>query len=486
MIDPIAADAAADVEAAAAIDATADIEVRSPWDGRLVGRVPAAGPPEVARAIARVAGYDRGLDVGRRSAILTEAADRLAERGEEFAGLITAEAGTRIRDSRTEVDRAVNNLRVAAEECRRIRGETVEVTIGGVPRLALTMREPVGTVAAITPFNRPLNQVVVKIAPALAMNNGVVVKPSELAPLSALALARLLYDCGLPEPMLAVVTGRPAVVGPALLGDPAVDMVTFTGSVATGEAIARAAGMRKLTLELGGNDPLIVLADADLDRAAALAASGAFASAGQSCRGIKRILCVAEVADAFAQRLTARVRRLRCGDPAQEQTDVGPVVSQDAAARVVRRIEAAVEDGARLLLGGGRSRALVEPAVLDHVDPGSELVTEETFGPVAPIIRVPDLDGAIEVANSTPYGLQAGVLTRDVTAFLEAASRLRVGALALDDGPGFDSPHIPFGGVRKSGIGREGIAYAMAEMSTVKTVVLPRPGAARAAAERGR
>ncbi|HZN73679.1 MAG TPA: aldehyde dehydrogenase family protein [Micromonosporaceae bacterium] len=450
------------------------VEVRSPWDGRVVGRVADDSVEDVSRAVTTVAGYDRRLDVAARAEILATAAGLLAQRREELADLVTAEAGICARDSRTEVDRAVANLRVASEECRRIRGETIEITVGGTPRLALTLREPVGTVAAVTPFNRPLNQVVVKVAPALAMNNGVVVKPSEKAPLSALALAAILHEAGLPESMLAVVTGQPGTVGPALVAHPAVDMVTFTGSVATGEAIARAAGMRKLHLELGGNDPLIVLADADLERAARLAVAGAFGNAGQSCRGVKRIICVAQVADELADLLLARVRRLRCGDPADPTTDIGPVISADAAAVVAGRVDAAVGDGAVLRHGGGHRGALVPPAVLDHVDAASELVAVETFGPVAPIIRVADADAAVAVANSTPYGLQAGVLTQSFPAFLEIASRLRVGAVALDDGPNFDSPYIPFGGVRKSGIGREGIAYSMAEMSTVKTVVLPR------------
>lgn len=450
------------------------IEVRSPWDGRLVGRVADDGVEDVSRAVTTVAGYDRRLDVAERAEILATAARLVAERREELADLITAEAGTCAKDSRKEVDRAVGNLKVASEECRRIRGETIEITAGGTPRLALTVREPYGTIAAITPFNRPLNQVVVKVAPALAVNNGVVVKPSEKAPLTAFELAGILHESGLPGAMLALVTGRPETVGNALVAHPAVDLVTFTGSVATGEAIARAAGMRKLHLELGGNDPLIVLADADLERAARLAVAGACGNAGQSCRGVKRIICAAEVADELSDLLVERVRGLRHGDPADPGTDVGPLISADAAALVAARIEAAVKDGAVLRHGGGHDGALVPPAVLDHVRPHSELVTAETFGPVAPIIRVDGVEEAVAVANGTPYGLQAGVLTQNLPAFMEIASRLRVGAVAFDDGPNFDSPYIPFGGVRKSGIGREGIAYSMAEMSTVKTVVLPR------------
>jgi putative phosphonoacetaldehyde dehydrogenase len=449
------------------------LEVRSPWNDELAGTVAMDSAIDVDQAVRAVARYDRRLTGERRSAILADTAGRLRSRREALAALITAEAGLCFRDSTREVDRACANLRIAAEEARRIHGQTTELTAGQERRMALTIREPVGTVAAITPFNRPLNQVVVKVAPAIAANNAVVVKPSEKAPLAALELAQALVDSGLPPEMIAVVTGDPVVLGTALVTHELVDMVTFTGSVGTGERIAAAAGMRKLLLELGGNDPLIVLDDADLDRAVAIAVAGAFGNSGQSCRGVKRILVTPGVADEFADRLRARACTLRFGDPRDPATDVGPLISEQHAAAVAAACAAAVAQGARLLCGGHHEGAVVAPTVLDHVDPAAGLVTEETFGPVAPLITVGSADEAIEVANSTRYGLQAGVVTNSIDAFLSVASGLRVGAVNLMDGPQFDSPYVPFGGVKKSGLGREGIRFAIAEMTTIKTIVLP-------------
>lgn len=449
------------------------LEVRSPWNGALAGTAAMDSAIAVDQAVRAAAGYDRRLTGERRSAILTETAGLLRSRREALASLITAEAGLCYRDSTREVDRACANLRIAAEEARRIHGQTMELTAGEERRMALTIREPVGTVAAITPFNRPLNQVVVKVAPAIAANNAVIVKPSEKAPLAALELAQALVDSGLPAEMIGVVTGDPAEVGTALVTHELVDMVTFTGSVATGERIAAAAGMRKLLLELGGNDPLIVLDDADLDRAAAIAVGGAFGNSGQSCRGVKRILVTPGIADQFVGRLQERTRTLRFGDPRDPATDVGPLITEQYAVAVVEVCRAAVAQGARLLCGGHRDGAVVAPTVLDHVDPRADVVTDETFGPVAPVIRVGSADEAIEVANSTRYGLQAGVVTNSFDAFLSIASGLRVGAVNLMDGPNFDSPYVPFGGVKKSGLGREGVRFAIAEMTTFKTVVLP-------------
>jgi acyl-CoA reductase-like NAD-dependent aldehyde dehydrogenase len=300
-----------------------------------------------------------------------------------------------------------------------------------------------------------------------------VLKPSERTPLTALAFAELLTGVGYPKEMLAVLTGDPAVVGGALARHPAVDMVTFTGSVSTGRAVAAAAAGKKLLLELGGNDPLLVLPDADLDLAARLAADGAFATAGQSCRGVKRIIVWAEVADRFVERLVAASRVKRFGDPHRPEIEVGPLIDEAAAELVQRRVDSAISAGARLCHGGDRNGALVAPTVLDRVPPGAELVREETFGPVAPVLRVGGLDEAVEVANGTAYGLQAGVVTNDSAAFWQLAARLRVGAVNLLEGPQFDSPHIPFGGVKASGLGREGIRYAIREMSTTKTVTVP-------------
>jgi acyl-CoA reductase-like NAD-dependent aldehyde dehydrogenase len=288
-----------------------------------------------------------------------------------------------------------------------------------------------------------------------------------------LALAELALQAGFPVEMLAVVTGDPGVAGPALAGHPLVDMVTFTGSAAVGRAVASAAAGRKLLLELGGNDPLIVLEDADLDLAARLAANGAFATAGQSCRGVKRIIIVEAVADAFIPRLVAVAEAKTYGDPRLVDTDVGPLVDDAAVNTVLSRVRSAVASGASLLLGGTRSGNVVAPTVLDAVPADADLVTEETFGPIAPVIRVRDADTAVAVANSTAYGLQSGVVTESTEAFWRVASRLRVGAVNLGESPSFDSPYIPFGGVKGSGYGREGMKYAIQEMSTVKTITIP-------------
>lgn len=451
----------------------AERQVRNPFTGEVVGSVRYAGRAEAEAALRAARRYDGSLTAERRAHLLARLADALEAEASRFAGLITAEAGLCRKDGAREVERSVGNLRVAAAEAQRLHGQALRVAKGEGERIALTVFEPVGVIAAITPFNRPLNQVVVKVAPAVAANNAVVVKPSEKTPLTALAFAELFMRVGFPPEMLQVVVGDPREVGELLVDSPLVDMLTFTGSVRTGESVARRAGMKKIMLELGGNDPLFVLPDADLGLAAKLAADGAFATAGQSCRAVKRIIVFEEVADAFARALVAETERRRCGDPYDPATDIGPMIDEPAAADVERRWKAALAAGARLLAGGRREGALVYPTVLDRVDPLSELVASETFGPVAPLLRVTSLDQAIAIANGTEYGLQAGVVTRDAAAFMRIARELRVGGIALLDAPTFDSPHVPFGGVKKSGLGREGVRFAMREMSTVKTVVLP-------------
>ncbi|GAA0936068.1 aldehyde dehydrogenase family protein [Nonomuraea longicatena] len=449
------------------------ITVRSPWDGEVVGDVPADTPQELDEAIRHLRAVRRPLPPRRRAEVLRRTAELLRERAEETAMLITRESGVCVAETRGEVERAAVNLTVAAEEAERLRGESIPVP--GQNRLAVTLLEPAGVVAALTPFNRPLNQVVVKVAPAVAAGCAVVLKPSEKTPLTALALARLMIEAGLPPESLVVTTGAPGRLGPALAGHPGVDMVTFTGSVPTGERVASAASGKRILLELGGNDPLIVLPDADLELASRLAADGAFATAGQSCRGVKRVIAVGGIADDLSAAIATRAGRKRAGDPLDPATDVGPLISREAAAEVERRVREAVAAGAKQLYGGERDGALLTPVVLDRVPPDAELVVEETFGPVAPVIRVGGVDEAIEVANSTRYGLQSGVVTSDATAFMRIAAELRVGAVNLNAGPQFDSPHIPFGGVKASGLGREGLRYAIREMCVTKTVTLPLP-----------
>ncbi len=447
--------------------------IRNPYTGETVGWVADCTVADVERALVTASSYDRSLSGEQRARLLARLADALERDKQRFRALITDEAGMCVKDAAVEVERSIGNLRLAAAEAQRLDGEALRYSKGGVDKLALTLHEPAGVIAVITPFNRPLNQVVVKVAPAVAANNAVVLKPSEKTPLSALAFAELFHAAGFPREMLTVVTGDPRLIGDTLIASPLVDIVSFTGSVRTGESVAQRTGMKKLLLELGGNDPLFVLEDADLALAAKLAADGALATAGQACRAVKRIIVMDAVADAFAHALVDAVARKRWGNPYDPETDVGPLIDEAAAVEVERRCNSAVDEGASLLHGGRRDGALLAPIVLDHVDPRSALVAEETFGPVAPIVRAGSLDEAIAIANGTPYGLQAGVVTRDATAFLRIARELHVGGVALLDGPNFDSPFIPFGGVKKSGLGREGVRFAMREMSVLKTVVLP-------------
>jgi len=449
------------------------LDITNPYSGECVGSICVDHEAEVKEAIASASTYDHGLPPERRRALLAQAADALEKRKTEFASLITAESGNCLKDSWKEVDRAVANLRVAAAEAVQLHGESLRVAIGGTEKIAMTVCEPIGVVCAITPFNRPLNQVVVKLAPALAANNAVIVKPSEQTPLSAFAFAELLIEVGFPPDMISVVVGVPEEIGPHLLTSASVDMVTFTGGIETGERLTRQIGIKKLVLELGGNDPLIVLDDADLDAAAKLGAEGALATAGQSCRGIKRLIVQTSVADLFVEKLIEEVRRKRWGDPFDASTDIGTLINENAAKRVELRCARAIAGGAELRWGGMRRGALFQPTVLDQVSPYAELVANETFGPVAPVIRVSDIEEAIGVANSTRYGLQAGVATRSFDRFMRIATQLRVGGVALMEGPNFDAPQLPFGGVKQSGIGREGIRYAMREMTNVKTVLLP-------------
>jgi putative phosphonoacetaldehyde dehydrogenase len=454
---------------------TAGLTVRNPYTGEHLGTVPNLGTDEVRATIESLVRGRQVLRPPERAAVLERTAELLAMRRAEFAELITSESGVCVRETGKEVDRACGNLRVASAEAERITGETIPLSSGDKDKLALTLAEPVGLVGAITPFNRPLNQVVVKLAPALAAGNQVVLKPSEKTPLTAFAFVELLCEAGLPADLVAVVTGDPAVVGGALAASPEVDMVTFTGGVASGQAVARAAAGKPLLLELGGNDPLIVFADADLDVAARLAVDGATATSGQSCRGVKRVLAHDSVADELVSTMVELAKRKRCGDPLDPATEIGPLISEDAAQLVANRIADAVAQGAEPHCGGVRDGALLTPAVLDRVPGDAELVREETFGPVAPVIRFSSQEEAITVANSTRYGLQAGVLTGDVALFTETARRLRVGAVNLADGPHFDSPHIPFGGVKNSGIGREGIRFSIRAMTVTKTITFPYP-----------
>lgn len=451
-------------------------DVRFPYDGSTVGSAPLLARAEVERALDAALGAAVTLSRYERSRLLDRVASRLEAEHEPLARLITLESGICLKDTLYEVGRAVDVFRLAAAEALRDDGAVFacDVSANGRDRRAYTIREPVRLVAAITPFNHPLNQVAHKLAPAVAAGAPIVLKPSEKTPLAALTLARILHEEGLPSSLVNVVTGEPAEIVGAMLDHHGVELVSFTGSAAVGRSIAERLGYRRALLELGGNDPLIVLPDADLDEAVRLAASGAFRNSGQRCTAVKRVIVHDDVADAFVERLGAAARSLVTGDPLDPQTDVGTVIDEQAATLLERRALEAVEDGARLVAGGARQGALLAPTVLDRVSPDSELVVEESFGPIAPVLRVHDLDGAIAVANATRFGLSSGVVTNDLRAINRCIRELRCGTVNIREVPGFRSELAPFGGIKDSGLGvKEGVLEAMRAMTFTKLYTLP-------------
>jgi phosphonoacetaldehyde dehydrogenase len=458
------------------VSTVAAIEVRSPFSGELVGQAPVASRSEVNTALDAGADYVSELSRHERSELLFAVGRRLTDLAPELATLISHESGLCLKDTRHEVARAVDVFRFSAIEALRDDGESFpgDVTAHGSARRAHTLRVPVRLVAAITPFNHPLNQVAHKLAPAIAAGAPIVLKPSERTPLTALRLAELLDECGLPPSAAQILCGSPAEIVEAFLSHEAVELVSFTGGVAVGKSIAARLGYRRAVLELGGNDPLLVLADADLEEAAALAVRGAFQNSGQRCTAVKRIVAVETVADELAERIVALTQKLRCGDPLDEHTDVGTVIDSDAAGTIEARIGDAVAAGAELLLGGERDGAMLAPAVLDHVPVTTELVARETFGPVAPIIRVRDLDEAISVANATPYALSSAVCTFDWRAIVRCVRELRAGTVNVREVPGWRTELTPFGGIGDSGLGvKEGVREAMRAMSFTKLYTLP-------------
>ena len=462
------------------VDVAERIEVFNPYNNEVVGTVPAARPEHVREAFAKARAFKPKLTRYERQQILLRTAEMLRDRKEEFARLITAESGLCWKDSLYEAGRAYDVYSFAGQLTINDDGETYSCDISpqGKARKIFTLRQPLsGVISAITPFNHPLNMVSHKIAPAIATNNRVVLKPTELTPLTALALADVLYEAGLPPEMLSVVTGNPSTMGDAMITDPDCELITFTGSVRVGKYIAEKAGYRRIVLELGGNDPLIVMEDADLDKAAELAVAGATKNSGQRCTAVKRILVVEPIADAFAELVVAKAKKLKAGDPMDPETDVGTVINAKAAALFERRVADAVSKGAEALYGREREGALFPPTVVDRVPYDCELVHQETFGPVIPIIRCPnDIAQVIRMSNSTAYGLSSGVCTNRLDYITRFINELEVGTVNIWEVPGYRIEMSPFGGIKDSGLGyKEGVVEAMKSFSNVKTYSLPWP-----------
>ena len=455
------------------------IEVNNPYTGDCIGSVPKAAIEDVRRAFEIAHAYRPHLSRYQRSQILQRAADIVVARTEEISDLITAEAGLCKKDSRYEAGRVRDVLVFGAHAALDDDGQifSCDITPHGRQRRVYTQRDPLlGVISAITPFNHPMNQVAHKVVPAIATNNRMVLKPSEKVPFSALLLADILYEAGLPPAMFQVITGDPAEIADELISNPAIDMVTFTGGVAIGKRIASKVGYRRTVLELGGNDPLIVMDDADLDEASSLAVAGSYKNSGQRCTAVKRILVHNAIADRFVELLVEKSRCWRYGDPMDVSLDMGTVIDETAAKLFEARVNEAIAQGAQLLLGNQREGALYSPTVLDHVRPEMTVVREETFGPVSPVIRFKTVDEAIAIVNGTAFGLSSGVCTNRLDTITRLVNELHVGSVNVREVPGYRLELTPFGGIKDSGRGyKEGVLEAMKSFTNVKTYSLPWP-----------
>jgi len=455
------------------------IRVTNPADGSLIDAVPEATPGEIAEALDAAARGARTMAATtrfERARILERAASLLTERSEDFARLLASEVGKTIREARLEVSRAASTFALSADEARRLAGEVVpfDAAPTGRDRIGFWVRVPVGVVAAITPFNFPLNLAAHKVAPAIAAGNAVVLKPASATPLTDLRLGSTLYEAGLPVDALSVLTGSGAAVGDALVSHPLPRMVTFTGSAEVGKAIAARAGLKKLAMELGSNSAVIVTDRCDVDDAAARCVRGAYAVAGQVCISVQRVLVHESVMDRFVDAAAAGAARLRVGDQMLEDTDVGPMIDEAQARRAEEWIAEAVRLGARLVCGGERSGSFVTPAVLTGVPDGARLWKDEAFAPVMAVRPYQALDEAIAAVNDSRCGLQAGVFTDDLSVVLRAAAEIECGGVMINDVPSYRADLMPYGGVKESGLSREGPRFAVEEMTEVRLVAFRR------------
>ena len=460
----------------------ATVPVHYPYTDEVVGHVPAGTAEHARRAFEIAANYTPTLTRYDRSQILHRAGELIGDRRDYLAKWLTLELGICHQHAIYETKRAQDVYQFAAAEALKDDGEifSCDLTHNGKARKIFTMREPVRAISAITPFNHPLNMVSHKIAPSIATNNCMVCKPTELTPLTCITLADILYEAGLPPEMFQVVTGWPGDIGDEMITNDNIDIITFTGGVPVGKMIAEKAGYKRSALELGGNDPLIVcndLSQADLDKAATIAVAGATGNSGQRCTAIKRILVQESVADAFVPLVLEKARAIRFGDPQDPETQLGCVIHAQAAELFEKRVHMAEKEGADILYHPGRQGALLPPIVVDRVPHDSELVMEETFGPIVPIVRVPDDDAEVmRLSNSTPFGLSSGVCTNDLNRAIAYINGLNVGTCNIWEQPGYRIEMSPFGGIKDSGNGvKEGVIEAMKFFTNVKTYSLPWP-----------
>ncbi|MFZ9138625.1 MAG: phosphonoacetaldehyde dehydrogenase [Hylemonella sp.] len=453
------------------------IEVFNPYSEELLGTIPKATLEEVRRAYEQAHAYHPTLTRFERAAILNRTAALARVRLQDIAHLISAESGLCMKDAVYEAGRVSDVLLFGAQEVLKDDGQifSCDLTHHGKQRRVYTQRSPLlGVITAITPFNHPMNQVAHKVIPSVATNNRMVLKPSEKVPFSAIYFADLLYEAGLPPEMLQVITGDPREIADEMLTHPAVDLITFTGGVPIGKYIASKAGYRRVVLELGGNDPLIVMDDADLEEASNLAVQGSYKNSGQRCTAVKRMLVHEKVAEEFTDRVVAKTRAWSYGDPSDENNLMGTVIDEAAAQLFESRVNEAVAQGARLLVGNQRRGALYSPTVIDQVRPEMTVVREETFGPVSPIIRFSSMDEAIQIANGTAYGLSSGVCTNRMDDIVRFVNELQMGTVNVREVPGYRLELTPFGGIKDSGLGyKEGVQEAMKSFTNIKTYSIP-------------
>jgi len=455
------------------------IDVFNPFTNEKIGSVPKATLEEVRSAFAKAHAFKPQLTRFDRANILQKAAAIVRERAKDIAALITAESGLCTKDSMYETGRVADVLTFGANEALRDDGEifSCDLTPHGRKRRVYTQRAPLlGAISAITPFNHPMNQVAHKVVPSVATNNRMVLKPSEKVPFSAILFADILYEAGLPPAMLSVVTGDPREIADELVTNEHVDLVTFTGGVAIGKSIAKKAGYRRIVLELGGNDPIIVMDDADIDEASTLAVQGSYKNSGQRCTAVKRMLVHERVAAQFTEAVVGKTRAWKFGDPADDKNDMGTVIDEAAAQLFEARVNEAVSQGAKLLVGNLREGALYSPTVLSSVRPEMTVVRDETFGPVSPIVTFSTIDEAIAISNGTRYGLSSSVCTNRLEHITRFVNELQVGTVNVREVPGFRLELTPFGGIKDSGLGyKEGVQEAMKSFTNLKTYSLPWP-----------
>jgi len=459
------------------VNAGSTMEVKNKYNGQIVGIIPTARPEDVDSAIAAAENAKEimaDMPAFKRAEILSRAAALIRERSDDLAKTIAAEAGKALKFARAEVDRAQSTFTIASEEAKRMHGETLplDAVPAGDGYFGFWTRRPVGVIAAISPFNFPLNLVAHKVAPAIAAGNTLVLKPASTTPLAALKLCQILQEAGLPSGAINLIVGSGGTVGEWLITDPRIDKITFTGSPEIGRHILSVAGIKKVTLELGNTSPVIIAPDADLDFVAKRCAVGAFYNSGQVCISVQRIYSQKQVFESFTDKFVDASKAMVVGDPLDERVDVGPMIDSKEVDRIESWVKEAESGGASLLMGGKREGTVYYPTVLTGVNSEMKVIAEEAFAPVASVISCDDFEESLRQANNSKFGLQVGVFTKDIDRVFKAVKRLNFGGVIINDTPNFRADHMPYGGNRQSGLGREGVKFAMEDMTNIQMVAI--------------